>query len=138
VLGEVREWKAESVFCANCKIANAKRFCIEDEEPYCEKCFGDLHRSDRKSKHIWQTTSPYNCPRGCQKGLHHNEPLTHYCFMCKQLKCVHCLADGEHKGKGEEVHKAMLSREFAVLFNDTLKQKVSEGKIKIINTIREV
>lgn len=97
---EFKEWNPDEVICENCKQTSAKFYCPEDREVYCWPCFGDLHRTERKAKHRKEPLTPYNCPPQCQKSLHQNEKLTHYCFECKQLKCSVCLADGLH-GTGE-------------------------------------
>ncbi|GMH60569.1 hypothetical protein TrST_g7525 [Triparma strigata] len=61
--GKEHDWKAADIdkeklksgerYCVKCNVSAAKKCCKICRDPYCDKCFRDIHSVGRLAKHPW-------------------------------------------------------------------------------------
>ncbi|KAI9260600.1 hypothetical protein BDA99DRAFT_512591 [Phascolomyces articulosus] len=56
----LEEQEAQPGFCVECKDQAAIMFCENCNEPFCEVCFGMIHRTGKRAKHI---SKPYTAEK---------------------------------------------------------------------------
>ena len=118
----IKKRKIDSFVCIYHENENAKSFCLNCENWFCEKC--EYNHYIKNSKECSNKMSEENCLFSfCNK--HISEKNKFYCIKCENIFCKYCFLN--HKIKKEENHKGKNLMNY--LTNEKIQKKYNKFNI---------